>query len=310
MTGNQEREKGADTGHRSGFVTVAGRPNVGKSTLINTFMGTSLLITSEKPQTTRDTIRCIWTGENFQVIFVDTPGLHRPRNELGRYMMNQALGTLGEVDLILFMVDFQHAPGPGDRFIADRLGEIDDIPKILVVNKLDLVMEMNERGLEKRRAEYESIGAFTATHIVSARTGTGLRRLADAIMEKLPPGPPYYPADELTDRPERYLYAEFIREQVLDLTREEVPHAVAVKVEKVRERENGVVYIQATIYVERESQKGILIGKKGRRLREIGRRARERIARLTGTKIYLDLWVKVKKDWRTKGNRLRQVGYR
>ena len=255
---------------KSGFVAVIGRPNVGKSTLINSLIGQKIAIMSDKPQTTRNKIMCVLTTDNEQVIFLDTPGIHKPLHKLGEYMVKAAEGTLKEVDAILFVVDATEDLGGGERYIMERL-QATKKPVILIVNKLDLLAELNKY---------------------------------------LPEGPQYYPADTVTDQPERLIAAEMIREKVLHLTRDEIPHAIAVDIEEMKSRANDKVYIRATIYVERESQKGIVIGKRGALLKEIGALARKDIETMLGSKTYLDLWVKVKKDWRDRSNVLRELGFR
>ena len=245
---------------KSGFVAVIGRPNVGKSTLINSLIGQKIAIMSDKPQTTRNKIMCVLTTDNEQVIFLDTPGIHKPLHKLGEYMVKAAEGTLKEVDAILFVVD-----------ATEDLGGV--VP-------------------------------------ISAKEKMNLDSLLAELNKYLPEGPQYYPADTVTDQPERLIAAEMIREKVLHLTRDEIPHAIAVDIEEMKSRANDKVYIRATIYVERESQKGIVIGKRGALLKEIGALARKDIETMLGSKTYLDLWVKVKKDWRDRSNVLRELGFR
>jgi GTPase len=286
-------------------VAAIGRPNVGKSTLLNSLLGQKLLIVSDKPQTTRNRIHCILTTEAAQVVFLDTPGIHRPRHKLGERMVKTALNTLKGVDLVLFLVEGHQAPGPGDRYIAQALAGL-TTPVFLVLNKLDLAAG----GLEEIEAAYRRLHPFQSVHAVSALQGTNLAALTEAILAALPPGPKYYPDDMVTDQPERFVAAEIIREKVFQLTREEIPHATAVVIEEMKEREGGgLMDLRAVIHVERDSQKGIVIGKQGRVLKEVGTLARQDLEVLLGTPVYLELWVKVKKDWRKRDALLREFGY-
>jgi len=290
---------------KSGFVAVIGRPNVGKSTLLNSLMGQKLLIVSDKPQTTRNRIHCILTTEEAQVVFLDTPGIHRPRHKLGQRMVKTALNTLKGVDLILFLVEAHEAPGPGDRYIAAALAAL-ETPVLLVLNKLDLAAA----GREEKEAAYRRLHPFQAVHAVSALEGTNLAALSGAILAALPEGPKYYPDHMVTDQPERFVAAEIIREKVFQLTREEIPHSTAVVIEEMAEREGGgLMDIRAVIHVERDSQKGIVIGKQGRVLKKVGTLARQDLEVLLGSPVYLELWVKVKKDWRSRDASLREFGY-
>ncbi|NMB40976.1 MAG: GTPase Era [Firmicutes bacterium] len=290
----------------SGFVSVIGRPNVGKSTLINSFLGQKLLIVSDKPQTTRNRIHAILTTEEAQVIFLDTPGIHKPRHRLGNYMVKSALGALKEVELIIFMVEATSPPGPGDRYIAALLQEI-DTPVFLVINKMDLAPAQFEK---EWLPLYLQQGKFAKHFPVSALQGKNLNPLLREIIKILPPGPQYYPPEMQTDRPEEFLAAEMIREKVLLQTREEIPHSTAVEIDSMELREDrDILDVRAVIYVERDSQKGIIIGKNGAMLKQIGTEARLELENLLGNPIFLDLWVKVKKDWRRKDSYLRQLGY-
>ncbi|MGI6358113.1 MAG: GTPase Era [Bacillota bacterium] len=292
--------------YKSGFVTVIGRPNVGKSTLLNALLGEKMLIVSDKPQTTRNRIQCILTGADHQVVFIDTPGIHKPRSLLGQGMVRAALDTLQEVDLILFMVEAQAMPGAGDRFVAESLGSV-NTPVLLVINKVDLAQG---RQLVQLEAAWQQLLPQAAGVIhVSALTGYNLEFLRQQVLQRLPAGPQYYPEDMVIDQPERFIVAELVREKILHLTRDEVPHAVAVVVEEMRERDDDMVYVRANVYVERESQKGIIVGKRGAMLRAVGEAARGDIERLLGSRIYLDLWVKTRKDWRNQLQGLRQMGY-
>ncbi len=279
---------------KSGFVTLVGRPNVGKSSLINSFLGRKALIVSEKPQTTRNTIRCIYNDADSQIVFVDTPGIHEPLHRLGEVMVRSALQALKQVDLILFVLDATRGFGEPEERICKILRQV-DTKIFLVINKID-VAENYER-ISKVAQEKLAVEKVFYT---SAVKGVGLSELLDAIKQMLPEGPRYFPEDMITDRPLSFQMAEVIREKILLLTREEVPHCVAVLVDKVEERENGVLYVAATIYVERDSQKGILIGKNGSMIKQIGTLARVEIEQIVGQKVYLDLHVKVKKDWRNK----------
>lgn len=291
---------------RSGFVAVIGRPNVGKSTLLNTLLGEKLLIVSDKPQTTRNKIRCILTNEEAQIVFIDTPGIHQARSLLGEGMVKTALSTLEEVDAILFMVDASVQLGPGDRYIADQLLQV-STPVYLVLNKVDLA---DARQIARLEAEWQGVlTRVEAVVHVSALTGYNVGFLRQQLVTVLPQGPKYYPDDMVIDQPERFVVAELIREKILQLTHEEIPHAVAVVIEEMKEREQDIVYVSAVIYVERESQKGIIIGKQGSMLKAIGKAARSDIENLLGSKIYLDLWVKTRRDWRNQQAGLRQLGY-
>ncbi len=290
----------------SGFVSVVGRPNVGKSTLINSLLGRKLLIVSDKPQTTRNSIRAVLTTESAQVIFVDTPGLHKPRHSLGDYMVKAALDTLEEVDLVLFMVEALSPPGPGDRHIAGLLREL-RTPSCLVVNKIDRAPgEFKENWLPL----YRELAPFEHCFAVSALRGDNLQPLLKAVIDALPPGPLFYPPETAVDRPAVFQAGEIIREKILKMTRDEIPHSVAVEVTGIGLREGRDIFdVSAVIYVERESQKKIVIGRGGRTLKEIGTEARLELEDFLGKPVYLDLWVKVKKDWRRRENILRQLGY-
>lgn len=291
---------------KSGFVAVIGRPNVGKSTLINSLIGQKIAIMSDKPQTTRNRIMCVLTTDSEQIIFLDTPGIHKPRHKLGEYMVKAAEGTLQEVDAILFVVDATEDLGGGERYILERLRATKK-PVILIVNKLDLIEKQAALPIiEKYCKEYKFAGVVP----ISAKEKMNLDGLLAELSSHLPEGPQYYPEDTVTDQPERMIAAEMIREKVLHLTRDEVPHAIAVEVEEMKPRPDNKVYIRATIFVERESQKGIVIGKKGALLKEIGALARRDIETMLGSKAYLDLWVKVKKDWRDRMNVLRELGFK
>lgn len=291
--------------YKSGFVAVIGRPNVGKSTLVNSLVGQKIAIMSDKPQTTRNRILCVLTLEDAQILFIDTPGIHKPKHRLGEYMVQAAETTLREVDVILFVVDATAEKGPGEQYILERLAKV-KTPVILVVNKIDQISKPQVLPIID---QYAQLREFDAVVPISALEKINLDRLVDEVKKHLAPGPKYYPDDMVTDQPERLIIAELIREKALHLTREEIPHAIAVDIEEIVKRPNGDLYIRAVIYVERDSQKGIIIGAGGNMLKEIGRLARVDIEGLLGSKSYLDLWVKVKKDWRNRESILRSLGY-
>ncbi len=294
------------TNFKSGFVSIIGRPNVGKSTLLNQVIGQKIAIMSDKPQTTRNKVQGVYTDQDAQIIFIDTPGIHKPKHKLGDFMMKVAYQTLREVELILFVVDAKEGFGGGDQFIIEQLQSI-RTPVFLVINKIDLIHpDQLFEMIDQYRNKYD----FAEIVPVSALQGNNLNKLKEQIIEYLEEGPQYYPADQVTDHPERFIVAELIREKVLHLTREEIPHSIAVGIEQMKQREGGNVYIGATIVVERSSQKGIIIGKQGGMLKEIGKLARKDIEVLLGSKIYLELWVKVQKDWRNKPGFLKEFGFR
>lgn len=291
---------------RSGFVALIGRPNVGKSTLMNYFIGEKIAIMSDKPQTTRNKIRGVLTTEQEQLIFLDTPGIHKPHSKLGEQLVKTAKNTFREVDLILFLIDAEEGLGGGDRFIIQNLKQV-KTPVFLVINKIDRV---HPDQLLPLIDQYRSLYSFAEIVPISALKGNNTNALLDLMMQRLPEGPMYYPTDQVTDHPEQFIVAELIREKLLQLTREEIPHSVAVVIEEMKVRENQpIIDIHAIIFTERASQKGILIGKQGSLLKEVGRRARQECERLLGSRIYLDLWIKVKKDWRNELRTLRQLGY-
>ena len=291
--------------YKSGFVSVIGRPNVGKSTLINSLIGQKIAIMSDKPQTTRNKILCVLTQEDAQILFIDTPGIHKPKHKLGEYMVKAAENTLKEVDVILFVVDATENIGAGELYIMERL-QSTQAPVILVVNKVD---QINKQQVLPVISRYSDKLNFVGAIPISAKEKTNLDQLVEEIKKYLEEGPQYYPSDIITDQPERLVIGELIREKALHLTKEEIPHAIAVDIEEISKRNNDDLYIRATIYVERESQKGIVIGAKGSLLKEIGQLARADIENLLGSKVYIDLWVKVKKDWRNRDGILRGFGY-
>lgn len=278
---------------------------MGKSTLLNQFMGRKVAIVSDKPQTTRNRILGILTTKDAQAVFIDTPGIHKPRHKLGAYMTRLAQETLEEVDLVIYVVDASVPPGTGEEYILEQLRDV-STPVLLVLNKIDLIKKQELLPLIdwfSKRYDFQNIVP------VSALTAENLDKLRELIAANLKEGPFFYPAEMVTDQPEKFVAAEIIREKVLHLTREEVPHAVAVVIEEMKERENGLFYINAVVYVERDSQKGIIIGRGGRMLKEIGQLARQELQAILGNKVYLDLWVKVKKDWRDDEAVLRSFGY-
>ncbi|MGG0823232.1 GTPase Era [Paenibacillus turicensis] len=299
------KNSSAKTKFKSGFVAIIGRPNVGKSTLMNHVIGQKIAIMSDKPQTTRNKIHGVYTSPEMQIVFLDTPGIHKRQSKLGDYMNTTALSTLDEVEAVLFLVDASEGFGGGDRFIIERLKSI-NTPVILVMNKID---KIEPEALLPMIEEYNKLYSFAEIVPISAKLGNNVTTLIEQIGKFLPPGPQYYPEDQVTDHPEQFVCAELVREKILMLTREEVPHSIAVTIEDMRVQENGVVHISALIFVERDSQKGIIIGKQGALLKEVGKLARQDIERLLGSKIFLELWVKVKKDWRNQDRVLRDLGF-
>ncbi|QIC04133.1 GTPase Era [Brevibacillus sp. 7WMA2] len=291
---------------KSGFVSIIGRPNVGKSTLLNQVVGQKVAIMSNKPQTTRNQIRAVYTSDKGQLIFIDTPGIHKAKSKLGDYMVAAAENTLNEVDLVLFVIDATEKRGAGEEYILERLKKV-NTPVFLVINKID---QIHPEELLPLIDEYRKHHDFKQIVPISALQGNNTDALLQSILLEMPEGPMYYPADQVTDHPERFIVAELIREKVLHLTREEIPHSIAVTVEEMKRGENGkTLDIYAAIYVERDSQKGILIGKRGDMLKEISKRARMDMERLLGEKIFLEVWVKVKKDWRNQERMLRNFGF-
>jgi len=300
------------TNYRSGFVAVLGRPNVGKSTLINTLMRQKIAAVSPRPQTTRKRQMGILTLEEAQVIFVDTPGVHQARHKLGENMNQEAISTLEECDLILFLVDASHPPAPEDSLLADYLRQVKrPVPLILVLNKTDLVE--GDKLAERRAAYYELLPqrprSAPIVAEVSAKTGSGLEQLLADIVSRLPEGPPFFPEDQVTDLYERDLAADLIREAALHLLKDEVPHGIAIRIDQFTERNQSGAYIEATVFVERESHKAIVIGENGSMIKEIGSMARKEIEAMSGRKVYLRLRVKVRKNWRDDEKVLRWFGF-
>jgi GTP-binding protein Era len=328
---------------RSGFVTVLGKPNVGKSTLINALVGQKVAIVSEKPQTTRHRLLGVLTRPEHQIVFIDTPGVHQPRHKLGEYMLSVTRRAVPDADVLLVMVDVSHPPSDEDEATVRLVGAMKrhhallpetvgmmalqrpspapvalapvhkanaspptKAPRLLVGNKADLVARDQ---VDEAFQPYRNLGDFDAYLLISALKGKNLDELEAAIVERLPEGPPYFPADMVTDQPEQFLVAELVREQVLHLTRQEIPHSVAVTIDDWTTRHEGLVHIGATIHVEKDSQKGIIIGAGGEMLKRIGQTARQGIELLIGNKVYLELWVKVAHGWRKDEAMLRQFGY-
>lgn len=289
---------------KSGFVALIGRPNVGKSTLLNYLVGQKVAIMSPQPQTTRNKISGIYTDDQEQIVFIDTPGIHKPKNKLDDFMDKSSYSALDEVDVVLFMVEPEPA-GKGDQYIAELLKKIKK-SVFLVINKIDKV---HPDELLSIIDSYKNLGDFAEIVPISASQGNNVSELIKTIAKYLPEGPQFYDADQLTDRPEYFIVAELIREQVLKLTHEEVPHATAVVVDRMRDHEGGKLQVEATIYVERPGQKGIIIGKKGQMLKQIGIAARQEIEALLGEKVNLRLGVKVQKNWRSDPAFLKSIGY-
>lgn len=295
------------TQFKSGFITILGRPNVGKSTFMNHVLGQKVAIMSDKPQTTRNKIQGVYTTDTVQMIFIDTPGIHKPKHQLGEHMMRVAKRTLKETEVILFVVNATEKKGPGDEYILNMIKDT-KTPVILVINKIDLIHpdELPEI-IERYTNEFE----FADVVPISALQGTNTTNLLDVIESHLEEGPMYYPKDRVTDHPEHFIVSELIREKILLLTEQEIPHSIGVVVTKMkREDDREKVKVEALIYVERDSQKGMVIGKGGKMLKRVGTLARKDIEALLGDKVYLELWVKVQKDWRNKPQFIRNLGYK
>lgn len=295
----------SETAFHSGFVAIVGRPNVGKSTFLNRVVGQKVAIMSNKAQTTRNKIQGIYTTEHSQIVFIDTPGIHKPQNKLDEFMMNSATSALNEVDAVLFMVSAKDRMGAGDTFIIDQLKKVKQ-PVYLIVNKIDTV---HPNDLAPFVEQYQAELDFAQVFPISALQGNNVDELLAILNQNLPEGPQYYPDDQITDHPEYFVVSELIREKILELTRDEVPHSVAVNVERMRRNDQDKLKIEATIIVERDGQKGIIIGKGGKMLKEIGTRARRDIEHLLGDKVYLQLWVKIDKNWRDNQRYLNELGY-
>lgn len=289
----------------SGFIAIVGRPNVGKSTFLNRVIGQKIAIMSDKPQTTRNKIQGVYTTKEAQIVFIDTPGIHKPQNKLGDFMMESALSALKEVDAVLFMVNATEHRGAGDNFIIDQLKNVDK-PIYLLINKID---EISPDDIMPIIEQYKNALEFKDVYPISALQGNNVPELIDTLIKELPNGPQYYPADEVTDHPERFVISELIREKVLELTRQEIPHSTAVVIESIK-TQDSLLRIRATIIVERDGQKGIVIGKGGSMLKKIGTLARKDIENMMGNKVFLELWVKVEPHWRDKANLLNSYGYR
>jgi GTP-binding protein Era len=299
-------ESNSSKGYKSGFISIIGRPNVGKSTFLNRVIGQKIAIMSDKAQTTRNKIQGVLTVDDAQMIFIDTPGIHKPKHKLGDFMMKVAVNTLKEVDLILFMVNAEEGFGRGEEFILEKFQTV-NTPIFLVINKID---QVHPDQLLPIIESYKEKYPFKEIVPISALEGNNVEQLLGQIKSFLPEGPQYYPADQVTDHPERFIITELIREKALHLTREEIPHSLAVVLDKMVRREGkDIIDVMATVIVERDSQKGIIIGKQGSMLKEIGKRARVDIENLLGSKVYLELWVKVQKDWRNKMSQLRDYGF-
>ena len=296
----------SEKGFKSGFVAVVGRPNVGKSTLINSLIDDKIVIVSDKAQTTRNRIVCVYTDEKKQIVFMDTPGIHKPKHKLGEFMVDQAVDSLHEVEAVLFVVAANEKRGPGDNFVIEQLRKV-NVPVFLIVNKIDT---MEKQDLLEAIVSYENSYPFEAVVPISAKEKDNIEEVVNLLEKHLPEGPKYFPDDMITDQPERLIISDIVREKILLQTHDEIPHAIAVDVDEMKTRDDGTTYIRATIYVERDSQKGIIIGKQGSMLKLIGKQARADIERLLATKVFLDVWVKVKKDWRNKSGMLSELGYR
>ena len=290
---------------KSGFISIIGRPNVGKSTLLNAILGEKIAIATDKPQTTRNTIRGIYTTDEMQLVFIDTPGIHNPRTKLGTFMTESATNTFNEVDAILFLVDDSIKAGPGDKYIVEMLKNV-ETKKYLVINKIDKLGPIKYKEIYD---EYDELSIFDGIFGISARENKNVDEIITKLEEIMPEGPQYFPADMVTDHPERFIVSEILREKVLLYLNDEVPHGVAIEIESFEEEPN-ITRIGAVIYCERKSHKGIIIGKGGRKLKGIGKSAREEMEALLGTKVFLQLWVKIKENWRDSDFALSNFGYK
>ncbi|MGI6588816.1 MAG: GTPase Era [Peptococcia bacterium] len=292
-------------GFKSGFIALIGRPNAGKSTLLNKIIGQKIAIISNKPQTTRNKIVGVLTEPNFQAVFIDTPGIHKPLDRLGKVMVGTAMNTLREVDVVYYIIDASVPFGSGESFLIERLQKV-DTPIFLLLNKIDC---LNKPDLLPLIDFYRQKRKWAEIVPVSALTGENVGSLLDSTVAYLPEGPQYYPADAVTDQPERIIVGELVREKILWVTREEIPHSVAVVVDLMEKRSTNLLYISATIFVERNSQKAIIIGKSGQKLKEIGSLARNELEAILGNQVFLELWVKVKTNWRKSKRSIRDFGY-
>jgi GTPase len=309
MNTQDSRPSGYETAenHRSGFVAVIGRPNVGKSTLINGLLQEKINIVSPRPQTTRSRQLGILTTVDYQIVFMDTPGLMQPRHKLDEFMVETAVDSLNEADVVLWLVDGSEPVGPGDRAIAEMVAQVDEtVSVVLAINKSDITAPEN---VMPHTEAYRALAPEAAWIFFSAQTGNGRNELLTLIVAALPEGPRYYPADQVTDIYVRDMAAEFIREQIMLQLRDEIPYGVAVQVDQFKERENGVTYIGANIFVERDNHKAIIIGAKGSQLRQIGAAARKELETLVEGKVFLELWVKVEPKWRHSEKALKRLGY-
>ena len=290
---------------KTGFAALVGRPNAGKSTLLNQILDRKIAIVSDKAQTTRHRITGILTNEEGQIVFLDTPGIHKPRHKLGERMVDIAQSSLYDADVIYYLVDITQDYGPGEQYIVQQLQKT-DAPIFLILNKIDRVEKAH---VLRQIAEWQNRLEFAEIFPLSARKGDNVEQLVATTFNYLEEGPQFYPADSVTDQPEEIVIADLIREQILLATRDEVPHSIAVIVEQMKLQDDGKIYVGATIYVERDSQKGIIIGRGGTMLRKIGSKARREIEFLLGEKVYLDLWVKVNEDWRNKETAIKSFYY-
>ncbi|MBN2261131.1 MAG: GTPase Era [Clostridiales bacterium] len=292
---------------KSGFVTIVGRPNVGKSTLLNYIIGEKIAITTDKPQTTRNRIQAVYNDESTQIIFLDTPGIHKPKHLLGEYMVKTATNTFGDVDLILFLIDVASGFGKGDQFIIDQLKNV-KTKKFLILNKMDLITPDEFIRLQ---GMLKDLDIFDDVIAISAMNGKNVELLMEKIKEQMEVGPMYFPGGMISDQPEKVIVAEIIREKILMYLEQEIPHGIAVEIEKFAPRGDQDIYdISAVIITEKKSHKGIIIGKNGRKLKGIGKAARVDIEKFLGTKVYLELWVKIKEGWRDSDFQLKNYGYK
>ena len=291
---------------KSGFVTIIGRPNVGKSTLMNNMLGEKISIMSDKPQTTRNKITTVYTDEEAQIIFMDTPGIHKPKNQLGEFMNTEVDSALEEMDVLIMITDEFNKVGPGDEFVIEKIKDT-KAKKILIINKID---KFDQEAAMRIAAEFDKYDVFDDIMPISALNNVGVDALVKLIIKYLKPGPMFFPADYITDRPERFIVSEIIREKALMYLQEEVPHGIAVEIEEMKERKKrSLVDIRANILCEKKSHKSIIIGKEGRKIKGIGKSAREDIEKLLGSQVNLQLFVKISENWRDDNYRLRTLGY-